>query len=68
MLASGERPVDFALAYRRMTAGMLVVTDRRVLWLTHTDGKGFEFKGDALASPGEDADQLEIYAGGETIN
>jgi hypothetical protein len=67
VLASDEALVDFAIAYRRMTVGLLVITDRRVLWLTDKDGKGFELTGDVLASPGEDAGQLEIYAGGETL-
>ncbi len=62
-LASGEELVDLAGAFRRTTAGLLVLTDRRVLWLNDKDEPLFEVPLDGITNAYASGDQLEVDSG-----
>jgi hypothetical protein len=61
ILGSEERLLDLVFARQKLTGGLLVVTDKRVLWLTFKEDKGFEVPTGQIANAYAANDQLELY-------
>jgi hypothetical protein len=60
LLGDDEQVLDMAEAYRRTTAGLLVMTDRRVLWVT-PDEEPWEVALASLVNAHADREVLELY-------
>jgi predicted Zn-dependent peptidase len=64
LLGGEEELIEIIPARQKLTFGLLVVTGRRVVWLTYKEDKGFEIPVDAITNAYGADEQLDIYFGG----